>query len=190
MTAGRPEGGVELYHFSEDPGIVRFEPHVAKTSEIQDEALVWAIDDWHAPMYYTPRDCPRACFWAGEQTSDEDRERWLAGLVARFVMIIESGWLERLRTARLYRYVLPEAAFTSMGHEGGHWVSRAAVEPLRVEPVEDLLAAIAEADVELRVTPRLGPLWRRVWQESTLEFSGTRLRNALGWPEEFGDLDV
>jgi hypothetical protein len=55
----------------------------------------------------------------------------------------------------------------------------------RVEPVGDLLAAIAEAGVELRVTPRLGPMWRRVWKESSLEFSGTRLRNALGHPEEF-----
>ena len=56
-----------LYHFSEDPNIERFEPHIAKTSAIQDEAFVWAIDDWHAPMYYAPRDCPRACFWAGDR---------------------------------------------------------------------------------------------------------------------------
>ncbi len=175
-----------LYHFSEDPGIARFEPHVAKTSAIQDEAFVWAIDEWHAPMYYTPRDCPRACFWAGENTTADDRERWLAGLAPRFVLVIESGWLERLRTASMYRYVLREAAFTSMGHDGGHWVSREAVEPVRVEPVGDLLTAIVAADVELRVTPRLGPLWRRVWKESTLEFSGTRLRYAQGWPEDFG----
>jgi hypothetical protein len=57
---------------------------------------VWAIDAWHAPMYYTPRDCPRACFWAGPQTSAEDRERWLAPVHARMVIAIESGWLERL----------------------------------------------------------------------------------------------
>lgn len=175
-----------LYHFSEDPSIERFEPHIAKTSVIQDEAFVWAIDDWHAPMYYTPRDCPRACFWAGEGTTMEDRERWLHGLEARFVMCIESAWLERLRTAVVYRYALPETPFTSMGHEGGHWTAREPVTPLRVEPVGDLLAAIAAADVELRLMPRLGPMWRRVWQASTLEFSGTRLRYAAGYPEEFG----
>jgi hypothetical protein len=175
-----------LYHFSEDPSIRRFEPHIAKTSQIQDEALVWAIDEWHAPMYYTPRDCPRACFWAGDKTTAEDRERWLHGTEPRFVMCIESGWLERMRSTTLYRYVMPEGSFRSMGHEGGHWTSRETVEPLRVEPVGDLLAAIAAADVELRVMPRLGAMWRRVWQESTLEFSGTRLRYALGYPEEFG----
>jgi hypothetical protein len=100
-------------------------------------------------------------------------------------MCIESRWLDRLRTAELYRYVMPEATF-ERGPGGTHWVSREPVVPLSVEPVGDLLAAIAEANVELRVTPLLGPLWRRVWRESTLEFSGTRLRYAAGYPEEFG----
>lgn len=177
---------MDLYHFSEDSGVTRFEPHIAPTSQIRDEALVWAIDGWHAPMYYTPRDCPRACFWASETTTAEDVERWLHGLTPRFVMVIESAWLQRLRETTLYRYVLPDATFRSMGHDGGHWTSREPVEPLAVEPVGDLLVAIAAADVELRVTPRLGPMWREVWQKTTLAFSGTRLRNALGYPEEFG----
>ena len=183
-----PSGGrlpMPLLHFSEDPGITRFEPHIARTSNIQDEAFVWAIDEWHAPMYYTPRDCPRACFWAGEKTSPEDRERWFGGLEPRFVLAIESGWLERLRSTALHRYVMPEGTF-ERGPGGTHWVSREAVEPWKVEPVGDLPNAIAQAGVELRVTPRLGPMWRRVWKESTLEFSGTRLRYALGYPEEFG----
>lgn len=173
-----------LYHFSEDPTIKRFEPHVAKTSNIQDEAFVWAIDDWHAPMYYAPRDCPRACFWAGAETTAEERERWLHGLEPRFVMCIETGWLDRLRSIALYRYVMPEETF-ERGPGGTHWVSRQAVTALRVEPVGDLLEEIVEAGVELRVMARLGAMWRRVWKESTLEFSGTRLRYALGYPEEF-----
>jgi hypothetical protein len=169
---------VALWHFSEDGGIERFVPHVAKTSE-RSEALVWAIDDWHAPMYFTPRDCPRVCFWAGARTSAEDRERWLAGSTPRFVMVMESGWLERLRSAKLFRYRMPEATFELVDATAGHHVSSVAVEPLGVEPVGDLLSAIAAAGVELRVAPRLGPLWLRI-TVSTLEFSGTRLRNALG----------
>ena len=58
--------------------------------------------------------------------------------------------------------------------------------PLCVESMGDLLSAILAEKVELRVAPRLGPLWRRVYQESTLHYSGTRLRNALGYPSEFG----
>lgn len=54
--------------------------------------------------------------------------------------------------------------------------------PLSVEPVGDLLAALVAANVELRITPRLYELWMAVI-ESTLEFSGTRLRNAAGWAD-------
>jgi hypothetical protein len=96
------------------------------------------------------------------------------------VIAIESAWLERLRATTLYRYEMPAERFESMWHAGGHWVARERIEPLGVEPVGDLLAAIAAADVELRITPSLIDLWLRVI-ESTLEFSGTRLRHAAGY---------
>lgn len=163
-----------------------FHPHVAKTSVIRDEAFVWAIDDWHAPMYCVPRDCPRACFWAGPNTTLEDRERWLNHLEPRFVMVVEASWLERIRNVRLYRYTMPEASFSPAGHDGGHYVSREMVNPLKVEPIPDLLAAIVNARVELRITPRLGPMWKQIRSNSTLAYSGTRLRNAEGYPAEFG----
>lgn len=173
---------LRLYHFSENPGVARFVPHRAVTSIVDDE-LVWAIDEWHAPMYFFPRDCPRACFWPGEATSDDDRERWFGGVDARMVIAVESGWLARIRAAALYRYAMPPETFVLNDATAGHYVSREAVEPLSVEPVGDLLAALAEAGVELRVTPSLASLWRRVIA-STLEFSGTRLRSAHDWPWE------
>jgi hypothetical protein len=165
-----------LYHFSEDPTIEIFVPHRAKTSSL-DEKYVWAIDDWHAPMYFFPRDCPRACFWAGPQTSTEDRERWFGHVRARMVIAIESAWLERVRTVPLYRYTMPDEQFEIMDDSAGHWVARETVTPLSVEPVGDLLTALVGAGVELRITPALMPLWGCVIR-STLDFSGTRLRNA------------
>lgn len=173
-----------LYHFSEDPRIDRLQPRRAAATRLSDEPIVWAVDDWFAPMYYVPRYCPRVCFWPGRRTTLEDRERWLAGTEPHFVLAVESASLDRLRTATVYRYSLPEEGFESMGGEIGHWVSRAPVEPLAVEPVGDLLKAIAEAGVELRITPRLGPVWRGVTR-STLEYSGTGLRFATGHPLEF-----
>jgi hypothetical protein len=77
---------MKLYHYSEDPAIAVFHPQIAKTSRIRHEAYVWAIDEWYSPMYYLPRDCPRASFWAGERTTAVDRDRWLHGLEPRFVM--------------------------------------------------------------------------------------------------------
>lgn len=174
--------GERLFHFSEEGGIRRFEPR-APLARPEVEAMVWAIDEWHAPMYCVPRDCPRACFWAGAGTTEEDRERWLGGVEARMVIAIESGWLERVRATALYRYRMPAETFRLVDETAGHWVSGEAVVPAGVEPVGDLLAALVASGVELRVTPSLVKLWRRV-VGSTLQFSGTRLRHARGWSPE------
>ena len=173
-----------LYHFSEEPGIAVFEPR-SPLARPEVEPLVWAIDAWHAPMYFFPRECPRACFWPGTQTTGDDRKRWFGGIDARMVIAIESVWLERVRTTALCRYAMPAAPFAPIDATAGHYVSRVPVVPVAIEPVGDLLAALVAADVELRVTPALVSLWQRVIA-STLEFSGTRLRNAQGWAEVFG----
>ncbi len=51
-----------LYHFSENPGIERFVPHVPVTNPDHPPA-VWAINVKHSPLYWFPRDCPRATVW-------------------------------------------------------------------------------------------------------------------------------
>ena len=169
-----------LYHFSEDPLLTSFAPR-APIERPHIEPLVWAIDEWHAPMYYFPRDCPRACFWPSAGTTAQDRERWFGHVAARMVIAVESAWLQRIRAATLYRYTLPPDSFTLDDETAGHWVSRETIAPLAVEPVGDLLEALATANIELRITPGLFELWQRVIT-STLAYSGTRLRNAAGWP--------
>jgi len=170
---------VALYHFSEESDIGLFVPR-SPVERPEIEPLVWAIDEWHGPMYYVPRDCPRACFWPGEGTSEQDRERWFTGVEARMVIAIESGWLSRVREGRLYRYTLPEDTFVLNDEIAGHWVSREQVEPTGADPVGDLLTAMTEAGVEVRITPSVAGLWERVIR-STLCYSGTRLRNARGY---------
>lgn len=167
-----------LYHFSEDPTIERFVPR-PPLAHPEQEPRVWAIDEWHQPIYWVPRDCPRVCFWPLPTTTPEDRARFEAETAARLVIAIEAGWLDRLRRTRLYRYEMPEAAFESLHDHGAH-VSREAIVPLRVEPVGDLLSRLAEAEVELRISPSLVPLARAVMR-TTLHWSLIRMRNAKGW---------
>jgi hypothetical protein len=161
----RGEGPHALWHVSEDATIERFVP--------LDE-LVWAIDTRHLPLYWFPRDCPRATFWATSETSDDDVERWLDGDRTRRVHVIESAWLERMRTTHVVAYRLPESGFEP---EDRFWVTRETVEPLELVELGDLLARHADARIELRVAPALYPLWESV-VASTLDFSGIRLRNA------------
>jgi hypothetical protein len=58
------------------------------------------------------------------------------------------------------------------------FISREAVVPLEVVELGDLFARHAAAGNEVRIAPTLYPLWDRVI-ETTLDFSGIRLRNAV-----------
>ena len=177
------EGPFALWHFSEDAFLGRFWPRVPATNP-GAQPLVWAVDTRHAPMFWFPRDCPRGCIWPVPATTAEDRERFFGQSAASRVHVIESGWLERMRACRLYAYRLPVEGFRP--HEvGGYWVAERPVDAVERVVIDDLLGRHARAGIELRVTPSIWPFWRRV-TNSTVEFSGSRLRNAAPHPDRFG----
>ena len=164
----RGEGPHALWHVSEDATIARFEPR-------GEDPRVWAIDTRHVPLYWFPRECPRATFWAESATSDEDVDRFLAGDRLRRVHVIEAGWLGRMTTTRVVAYRMPEQTFEQ--DDDRFWISREAVEPLELVELGDLVVRHAAAGIELRTASALYPLWDDVLS-STLGFSGIRLRNA------------
>jgi hypothetical protein len=164
----------ELWHISEDPSIEVFHPHQNELHAL-DEPLVWAVATHYQWLYWFPRDCPRACFEANSETTDEDVDCWLDGDRTRRVAVIETAWLERFRSARVYAYRLPLGAFEPWDK---FFVSRETVLPLELVELGDLPARHADAGNELRVAPTLYPLWNAV-TETTLDFSGIRLRNAV-----------
>lgn len=173
----RPRPG-EVLHFSEDPTITRFEPHVAATAQRQ-EPYVWAVDSSRCPDYWFPRDCPRAMAWATKTSTRADRDRVLGPGGGDRVHAIEYGWLEAMRTVRLYAYRLPATTFHPIGTPvpNAH-VSTHRLTPLAPpEPVGDLLALHEECGIQLRVLNNLWPFWDGV-VSTTLAFSGIRLRNA------------
>ena len=169
--------GKLLFHFSENPNITYFEPRpVHREPELG--SVVWAIEATAMYKNLLPRDCPRVTFYADENSSPEDVERLLGHTTAKWIVAIESGWLERMRTVNLYRYHLPAKTFKLVGDGiAGYYASHEPVEPLSVEPVGDLLKALIDFGVELRITPSLWPLHKAV-VNSTLPFSMIRMRNA------------
>ena len=160
---------------SEDDGIHRFEPR-ANPGHDSVEALVWAIDDAHAPAYWFPRDCPRGTFWASAATTDDDVTRFLLGDLSLRVHALQGDWLDAVRAARLVAYRLPPATFERYERANGYWVSREAVTPVEVIEIDDVLGRHAAAGIELRIVRDLWSVWQQVIG-STLEFSGIRLRN-------------
>ncbi|OLT16093.1 hypothetical protein BJF78_15155 [Pseudonocardia sp. CNS-139] len=174
----RPGPG-EVLHFSEDPTITVFVPHVAATAKV-GTPYVWAVDAGRAPDYWFPRQCPRALAWATPASRPADVERLIGPGGGRRVHAVEFGWLERMRTVELYAYRLPAAAFTPFPGPAPHaHVSTEVVRPLGPpERVGDLFALHAEAGIQLRVLPELHGFWTAV-TASSLGFSGIRLRGAV-----------
>jgi len=173
------EGPFALWHFSEDDSLGSFTPRPPAAAP-DERPLVWAVDTRHAPMFWFPRDCPRGCIWPVSTTTADDRERFFGQSGGARVHVIEGGWLERVLACRLYAYRLPADAFSP--HEvGGYWVADRPVEAIERVTIDDLIGRHAAAGIELRITPSIWPFWERV-TASTVEYSGSRLRNAARRP--------
>lgn len=85
-----------MLHFSEDPTITLFRPHVAATAQ-QPDASVWG-DATRSPDYWFPRQCPRAMAWVTLETTAADREHVLGPGGGNRVHAVEYGWLDALHT--------------------------------------------------------------------------------------------
>lgn len=179
--ADAPAAG-EVLHFSEDPTIEHFVPHVSATST-HAEPLVWAVDAVRAPDYWFPRQCPRAMAWVTGSTSEDDRERILSPGRTR-VHAVEFGLLDAMRTVELFAYRLPAEAFRPIADDDPHaLVATSPVDPPGPpDRVGDLFALHDAAGIELRVLDNLWAFWDDV-VGSSLGFSGIRLRNARPRPD-------
>jgi hypothetical protein len=164
-----------LFHFSEDPDIQRFRPHVPATNPGHRPA-VWAIDERHAPLYWFPRDCPRVTAWPRDEA---ERATFRSAFTtdALRVHAIELAWLPAMRSTTVYRYDLPADGFSPWDDASGQWICDHDVAPTGVTPIGDLLAAHADAGIELRVVPSLWPL-RDLAVTGPWDFSLVRLANA------------
>jgi hypothetical protein len=174
------EGPFAVWHVSEDPSLSRFRPR-GRAANAAEQPLVWAVDTRHAPMFWFPRDCPRGCIWPVSATTSADRDRFFGQTAANRVHVMESGWLRRMQDCRLYAYRLPAEPFRP--HEvGGYWIADEPVDAIEQVVIDDLVGRHADAGIELRITPSIWPFWRRV-ANSTVEFSGSRLRNSAPHPD-------
>lgn len=177
---------MKVFHFSDDGGIARFVPRAVSVPSRRPPGLdwlngplVWAVDETRQGAYLFPRDCPRIILWATNDTTDEDRVRWLGAGGVGMLAYVESEWLDRLRQASLFRYEFSAGSFEPVPGDPWMLVSRRPEVPMRVTRFDELTEALQEAGVELTPVPSLEPL-RPAWT-STLHVSGIRLRNARSW---------
>jgi hypothetical protein len=169
---------IKLYHISDKPGIKRFDPRPAPSKSAKQEGLmVWAIDYAHLHNYLLPRDCPRVTFYADENSKSNDIKKLMAGTSARHVIAIETRWLPKIQKQCLYQYEFDSKDFSLVDEIAGYWISRKPVIPIAEKKIDNILSALLEHDVELRIMPSLWKL-REAVINSTLAYSIIRMNKA------------
>ncbi|MFC5653400.1 DUF6886 family protein [Paenibacillus solisilvae] len=167
---------MKLFHFSEDPSIAIFEPRQLEY-RLNEPAMVWAVDEFHAPHYFLPRDCPRVCVWPQESTTEEDRRQFFGHSKTDHLIAVEAGWLKRIGTAHIYRYTFNPENFDLYDTNAGYYTSTQTVKPISIDRIDDLISAITSLGIEFRITPSLLPL-RDSILASTVNFSMIRMKFA------------
>ena len=170
-----------LFHFSHDPAIERFVPHVPATNPDQPPA-VWAIDEHHQSAYWFPRDCPRATVWPRDEHERIGFEASFDTTAPR-VHFVERRWADRLNEPPLHRYEFDPEPFRTWPAAAGQWTSPTEVRPIAIEPVGDVRRRHADAGIDLRVVDDLWPWVDRI-VDGPWEFSCIRLRYATPRTEQ------
>ncbi|MET0384557.1 MAG: DUF6886 family protein [Polyangiales bacterium] len=171
-TAPTPQS--ELFHYSEEPDIARFVPHVPATHQTS-EPYVWAVEARHAPLYWFPRACPRVTVWANHE-AQRARLRALFATDRERVQYAPSSERDKTQRCRLYEYAFEPDAFLPWPEAEGQWVAREVVVAKRVTAVGPLEARQLAAAVDLRWTDDLASA-RDAVLVSGLPFSIVRYRN-------------
>lgn len=167
-----------LFHISEEPGVQLFEPRPSPSHfDGINGDVVFAITDELLHNYLLPRDCPRVTWYAGNKTTDADKERFMVNSAANYIVVVESGWCQRIKETILYCYEFPADNFTLIDECAGYYISYHPVVPISVKPIRDIMTELLNRNVELRFTPSLVQLADAV-SKSTLNFSLIRMRNA------------
>jgi hypothetical protein len=168
-----------VFHFSEDPSISSFVPHVPSSNPTKGPA-VWAIDKAHAPLYWFPRNCPRVACWARNSAEQETFSEKFHTSASR-VHAVESGWLYQFRNTSIYRYAFDASDFQPWPDAEGQWISQQTVKPVDLTKIDDLLMEHANAKIDLRIAPSLWDLHDCVFSEDW-GFSIVRMKNAIPRP--------
>ena len=172
---------MRLFHVSEEPEIPVFVPRTPERKDLDPNIpLVWALCERTLPNFLTPRDAPRVCFHAHENTPPELVEQLFSDPEHPHVVAVEHGWMDRMRDTTLYIYEFSGEGFRLQDEAAGYYVATTAQTPIARHVVRDCVKALAEMQVELRAVDNLWPLCRRIQAYGNqLHWSMCRMRNAL-----------
>lgn len=167
-----------LFHISEEPGIELFEPRPLPSHfDAITGNVVFAISPRLLHNYLLPRDCPRVTYYAGPETTEEDKRTFFGETEAEFVIVVPSEWYEKIKTTALYCYEFTPDNFTLLDECAGYYISYQPEKPITMAVITDPISEILSRKAEIRFTPSIISLAEAA-SRSSLRFSLIRMRNA------------
>ena len=167
---------MKLFHISEEPTIKKFIPRIPHRNDLdKSKGLVWALTEMQLPNWGTPRDCPRVCYRATDESTQEDIEKFFSSS-SRHCVAIEYGWHQKMLETTLYIYEFNTANFY-FDETASFYVSDKIEIPIAVTKHENLYDELFNKNIEVRVLNNLWELGDAV-QKSTLKWSLCRMANA------------
>jgi hypothetical protein len=167
---------MRLFHVSEESDIEKFVPRIPYRKDVdQSKGIVWSLTEAQLPNWGTPRDCPRVCYRALEESTQDDINKFFSASF-RHCVAIEYDWHQRMLDTTLYIYEFETVNFY-FDECAGFYVSDKTEIPIAVTKHENLYEALFNRRVEVRILDNLWELGEKV-QKSTLRWSLCRMVNA------------
>jgi len=161
---------MRLFHVSEEANITKFVPRIPLRDDMdKSKGLVWAINEYCLPNFFTPRECPRVTYHASEQTSEEDIARFFSS-AHRHCVAIEHIWHTRMLDTTLYIYEFDPTNFYLQDKSAGYYVSEHTETPIEKIAISNLYGELFKRNVEVRLVNNLWILRDEVVR-STLNYS-------------------
>lgn len=170
---------MKLFHVSEDPNIHEFVPRLPLRDDLDKSiGLVWAIDEKRLPNFLLPRDCPRVCYYVGENTLQADIDKYFSSKTVSHVIAIEHNWIKRIKDTTLYVYEFSSNDFKLQDEIAGYYVATTTQIPIRIHCINDLFFELSKRNIEIRILDHLFDIAESV-KHSSLNWSLCRMKNAI-----------
>lgn len=162
---------MRLFHVSEESNIGEFVPRTPTRDDLDKSTkLVWAIDEKRLPNFLTPRNCPRVAYYAGENTTASDRDKFFSSSTISHAVVIENQWFEKMKNTSLYLYELDEKDFVLQDSIAGYYVAETPQIPKAKYKLTDLFYELINRNVEIRMVDNLWDIAEKI-EKSTLNWS-------------------
>lgn len=169
---------MRLFHVSEEANIYQFEPRIPVRDDLDKKVgLVWAIDEARLPNFLTPRNCPRVAYYVGKYTNDIDIKKFFSSPTMMHTVVIESKWLEIMKSATLYLYEFKTDDFILQDDIAGYYIAKSTQIPKKIHELKDLFSELTKRNVEIKIADNLWKIADEV-KASTLNWSLCRMAYA------------